>query len=303
MLKMPLNIAIFGAFLLIVAVLGFFLWQTLFLTKQHGHSPENSEPAYSEQQPSKEHSLRTSSSQGGHNPTEEAIAEYTKWLAIFTLFLVLATIALFISGERNVGVAYMAADAAQKSTHIAGQALISSQRPVVSLKGIAHRSIMNQGQVVSWIVTPVMENTGSTPGVGFITTTNFVGQPKELPDDYPFPDFDRPAQHEANIIGPKQTRDLADIVLPAQFLTNVAEGKTNIFIYGWVEYRSVFGHTYRTEFSARVKIVGNVSRDDAIFSFPSTGKYNNMDNDCKYKSFIDVPVERPRVETTSPSQP
>lgn len=102
---MAINLAIFGAFVIIVAVLGFFLWQTLFASEENGNGHKEPEPTYSEQRSGGEHALRSSPTPSRSNRTEEAIAEYTKWLAIFTLFLVLATIALFVSGERNVRVA------------------------------------------------------------------------------------------------------------------------------------------------------------------------------------------------------
>src|SRR5215216_1312146 len=95
------DVAIFIAFLLIVAVLGLFLWQTLFASEEHGEGREQPAIAQSQHQPRHEDSIGGSPAPRTHNPTEEAIATYTKWLAIFTPFLVLATISLFISGERN----------------------------------------------------------------------------------------------------------------------------------------------------------------------------------------------------------
>src|ERR1700733_1965537 len=117
MLKMAVNIAVFGAFVLIVAVLGFFLWQTLFATEEYSNGQLKTEPAYSEQQSGGNNPSGTSSSPSSTKSTDEAIADYTKWLAIFTMFLVLATIGLFISGERSVQVARLNALAAKNAAN------------------------------------------------------------------------------------------------------------------------------------------------------------------------------------------
>lgn len=111
---MALNIVIAGAFLAMVAVFGVFLWQTLFASERPADGPAQTRPAYGQQQAGGEHAIGGTATPHPHNSTEEAIAKYTKWLAIFTLFLVLATGALFISGERNVAVASRSADAAKR---------------------------------------------------------------------------------------------------------------------------------------------------------------------------------------------
>src|SRR4051812_33056956 len=90
------NVAIFGAFLIVVAVLGLFFWQTLFASEVNSDRQEQTAVAQDQQQDGAEKPLGSGASPGDHNPTEQAIASYTKWLAVFTAFLVLATVALFI---------------------------------------------------------------------------------------------------------------------------------------------------------------------------------------------------------------
>jgi cytoskeletal protein RodZ len=131
MLRVVINISVFGAFVLIVAVLGFFLWQTLFAVKEYSNEQEKFEATYSEQRPGNENTVRSSPSPNQAEATDKAIAEYTKWLAIFTLFLVLATIGLFISGERNIEVARQTA--AKQLRVMQGQlaSMMAGQRPWV----------------------------------------------------------------------------------------------------------------------------------------------------------------------------
>jgi hypothetical protein len=134
---MLLNISIYGAFVIIVVCLGFFLWKVLFVSEEVRDGRKQTEPAYSEQQTDPEQPLR-----GGPIPSssENAITEYTKWLAIFTLFLVLATIALFISGERNV-------DVARKSAVAAGEAARAAKNSVELAKNTAERQLRAYGDL------------------------------------------------------------------------------------------------------------------------------------------------------------
>jgi hypothetical protein len=170
MLKVVINIAVFGAFVLIVAVLGFFLWQTLFAAKEYSNGQEKSEPAYSEQQTGTENTVRGSPSPSQGEATDKAIAEYTKWLAIFTLFLVLATIGLFISGERNIEVARQTA--AKQLRIMQGQlaSMMAGQRPWVYAhvalyepSDPAGRSLWFEDDGLHITIEFILHNTGSLP--------------------------------------------------------------------------------------------------------------------------------------------
>jgi len=132
MLKSITNIAVYGAFLLVFGFLAYLLWQSLFGTKEIEDQTNKPETAQSEQQRANEQA--GGARPRGLNPTEEVIAEYTKWLAVFTALLVLATIALFVSGERNVEVANRGAKAAQQSANVARDTLIAVNRPWISIE-------------------------------------------------------------------------------------------------------------------------------------------------------------------------
>ena len=117
-----------------VLVFGFFLWKTLFSSEEHAGREAQGKPAYSEQQGGNEQSPGSGPApSASKSATDEAIAEYTKWLAIFTMFLVLATVGLFISGERNVDVARKSADAAKTSADVARDTLIATNRPWIQI--------------------------------------------------------------------------------------------------------------------------------------------------------------------------
>src|SRR5262245_48230301 len=120
MLERTAHLVIFGAFLVICGLIGFFLWNNLFPEKitNRADNPSNAQPEY---QHAYEKLDRASPLPGSRDATDEAIADYTKWLAIFTAFLVLATIGLFVSGERSIEVARQSANAAIKAADAAKQ--------------------------------------------------------------------------------------------------------------------------------------------------------------------------------------
>jgi hypothetical protein len=163
MLKMAVNVALFGAYLLMVLVFGFFLWQTLFASKEYGSREAQSKPAYSEQRSSSENALGSGLAPSPTKSTDEAIADYTKWLAIFTMFLVLVSVGLFISGERNVGVARESAHAAEKAANIAEKSLTELERPYifVQIPKFVPNTIPNRPDRVQY----VLKNYGRTPAI------------------------------------------------------------------------------------------------------------------------------------------
>ncbi len=75
MLKTVTNIAVFGAFVIVVGFLGIVLWQSLFGSEEieeQGHKPQ---AAQTEQQRPNEQAPGTSASPRAHNPTENAAKE------------------------------------------------------------------------------------------------------------------------------------------------------------------------------------------------------------------------------------
>jgi hypothetical protein len=106
LLEKILHIATFAVFLIVAGFIGFFLWQSLFVAEKIGDNSNQTAAAQTEQRRANESSQR--------DATDKAIAKYTKLLAVFTGFLVLATILLFVSGERSIGVARRSATAAKE---------------------------------------------------------------------------------------------------------------------------------------------------------------------------------------------
>lgn len=102
--------------------LGFVLWQSLFASEEMEEQVNQPKAEHAEKQSPHEQAIGAGPPPRTHNPTEQAIADYTRWLAVFTALLVLATISLYVSGERNVDAARKSAKAAIESADAAVKA-------------------------------------------------------------------------------------------------------------------------------------------------------------------------------------
>ena len=140
MLEKILHIATFGAFLVIAGFIGVFLLQSLFVAEKIGDSHTQADAEQAEQKSANKHFDRGGAIPSERNITDRVIANYTKCLAVFTAFLVLATIGLFVSGERSIEIsrrtavaAKDSATAAQKAANLAEETLIATNRPWISI--------------------------------------------------------------------------------------------------------------------------------------------------------------------------
>jgi hypothetical protein len=129
MLKIFVITALCAAFVLFASLVGM-----IVLSSENTNSDNQQEPAVSEQSHSENGATRTN--QGAERDTKERknkrewyhtfIDRPTEWLLVlFNGLLVVATIALFISGENSVDAARRSADAAKRSADVA----VYSNRP------------------------------------------------------------------------------------------------------------------------------------------------------------------------------
>ena len=246
---MVLNLAVFGAFVLMVAVLGFFLWQTLFVTKEYGNAEKTSETPYTEQQTSGADTT-SRAPPSSKQSTDEAVAEYTKWLAIFTLFLVLATIGLFISGERNVEVARMSANAAKTSAKVAEDTLIAGDRPWVGPETIDFPALMVGG---AFQATIRWRNTGHSPALNsrIYTESKTVNRGEAEPGRLTI----FPAEVDTTLMMPNEVG--VTLIFHNSRINNQAaidaikNGEIVLWLLGLAEYSDIYGRMHTTVFRER----------------------------------------------------
>ena len=209
----------------------------------------------------------------------------TDWLLVlFNGLLVLATVALFVSGERNVEVARESANAAQQSANVAKIALISTQRAFVFITTFESHVIATEFRIL-----PKWENSGSTPANPIKNYANwkaFIGEP---PLDYTYPDLGKDGNplHDRSggisfFLGPKAVQYSEILKIPIPIMEQVRQGKFRLFIWGWAQYHDAFEGTpiHTTRYCNEV-VVTDLGRDgdkvSVTVSFGSYGPYNSAD--------------------------
>jgi hypothetical protein len=226
MLKTLFHIAVICGFILVVAFLAVLLWQHLF-----GGSPsERSTPPSS---------------------TEEAIANYTMWLAILTGLLVLATLTLYVSGESGVSVARQSADAARDAANATRASVELSDRTAESqLRAyVLVRDIRVSIEQNFYLVT--ISNFGQTPArqVKTLIETGFV-----LPDT-PYPTIDPHKEGSRGVLGAGGLNQAKYPFDPA-LLADLRAGVTVIKLTGLITYKDIFNKdrttTFRAQYGARL---------------------------------------------------
>jgi hypothetical protein len=234
--------------------------------------------------------------------TDTKLADYTGELAFFTKALFVATsvlgiatiglliAAFFQSRDTQVSIA-----AAQKAANIAERSLVEIQRALVVPVKFQCDVLLRGERIVGYLVTAILENTGTTVAKRFTGTANIVMWDGPLPEDFKYPDRTVVAPATA-YVGPHVVAPYP-IAIAIQDLIDIMNKKKRGFFYGWVEYDDVFSSTMRrrTEFCTEIEINGNpLIRHEKGSSGPLAigvhGKYNAIDDDCFYKPGQHPPV-------------
>lgn len=170
---------IYGTYLTVVGFLAFVLWQALFGSRDAVENHGKEQTTQSDQQNPGKQMAGSSVAPKPHNPAEEAIADYTRWLAIFTSLLVLATVALFVSGERNVEVASRSADAAKvsaqaakESADVAREALIAANRAWLDMEVQLVGDLVHETDAARVTIKYTLKNHGTA------VATNVIFEPR-----------------------------------------------------------------------------------------------------------------------------
>jgi hypothetical protein len=249
MLKIITNIAVFGTYLIVASFLAFVLWQSFFGTKESADQPDTSQAAHAEQQGVDKNAGRAGPPPTISKATDEAIASYTRWLAIFTALLVLATVALFYSGERNVDAANNsaksaqdAAGAANASVKLAEETARRQLRAYVYLDSGEIRKIVN-GDRTYIEVRQVFKNYGQTPAYKYRAWGGVLVLDAKNPV---FPPMKEGIAE--TVVGPGQIRraPIAGPVSDAELAAIKAKTKA-IYVMGWIRYEDAFGRTWTHE--------------------------------------------------------
>jgi hypothetical protein len=130
------NIGAFAIYVVVVVTLGVILWSSLFSSEKIEDHANNTQTAQTQQHGANEHADGSGATPSAHSSAEQTIADYTKVVGIFTGLLVLATIFLFVSGEKNVDAARKSAKAAQDAADVARDTLIAANRAWIKIESV-----------------------------------------------------------------------------------------------------------------------------------------------------------------------
>jgi hypothetical protein len=253
-----MNTAVYGTFLIVFGFLAIVLWNSLFGTEKIRKQPDKPQATQSEQQRPNEKIGGSGVSPSETKSSDDIIADYTRWLAVFTALLVLATVALFASGERDVEVARQSAEAAKESADVARQALIISQRPHVRNSGFPWlwRPDLDRPEKYFFDISPIIENVGNTPATAKVVV-DYALRETPLPDGFDFPYRSPPGN---TVISPRGSVGMNNAVILDTDLLAVKEGKKFFYIWGTITYPDGFVGTpiHTTEFCTQIgRVIGN----------------------------------------------
>ena len=204
-------------------------------------------------------------------------AFFAFWVAAFTAILALSTAGLWIVTARSAA--------------IAERALLDVERALVIVSDISVNVLIRNNRVIGHRISIVMVNKGRTVGKRLLTNANvatFDGD-NAVSAHFRYPDRNAPSRH-FGIVGPGVKMPLPlDIAI--QYIVGIQQKLKTCISYLWAEYVDVFdeaGDRHRTEFCARVEVIGDPYRiptettSVSPLEFSAYGAYNGIDGECFY---------------------
>jgi hypothetical protein len=192
----------------------------------------------------------------------------TFWIVIFTALLVFFTYKLVV-----------VTDKVDETTRITQGAFVSLQGVFHSQKGIVNQRWTTEQMIALW------NNGGATAAIRGNASANYHSWMTGIPKDFDYPD----GGVEPFQLGPKGTGGPA-INIPITEMGSAKAGSSQLFVWGWATYYSVFEDSKMHLAEFCVQIVGIQSKL-ADFSDPNNDigwqqltcgrKHNCYDRDCK----------------------
>lgn len=184
----------------------------------------------------------------------------------------------------------VAAEAAVKAANIAEKDLTITQRAFVFVKEVSvdisrgPRRVgafgpAAPGPIRAWHVSPVWENSGTTPAQKMIM--NFAAKDFDgaMPETFVFEESATPTR---GFLGPKAIMHGRRESFRVELFNALTEGKRHLYVWGWADYNDVFESTprHRTEFCFEVLISPDQGDGENYVSFQLHNRHNGADNQC-----------------------
>jgi len=221
--------------------------------------------------------------------TDDRLARYTLWLAIFTGALVVVSGIQGYFLLRADKTARLAANAATDQAALTRETMTKTQRAFVLVKALEVELITFPYQsptagiidrIAGWRIGVEWENSGDTPTRDLITHVSLKFFDDGIPNNYDFPDL--PERNVSNaLIGPRGTIHSASFLISVQEAQDVKNGPKRLYMWGWGEYDDVFPNTkrHRTEFCYEVLFIDPFPQR-ASFGHLMHRAHNGADDEC-----------------------
>lgn len=193
------------------------------------------------------------------------------WTAIFTGVLSVFTILLFYVAKNS----YEASRMTQRTT--ASFVGIQPAQKVISPDG---KKWMAEQMLIVWV------NSGETPARTGLSHSSWESWPNELPQGFNFPDLgdEKPRNF---VLSPKGIGSTG-MVIPIENFDFVRQGKSHLFLWGWVVYHDIFVGTPKrlTEYCVELTSMKAVKPDitdptnDLTWQISTCKAHNCYDEDC-----------------------
>lgn len=224
------------------------------------------------------------------------LAEYTYWLAVFTLLLFTGAVGQIILFAWQLWLmraslqdAKTSSDAAKSSADTAKLAMIVGSRAYVHHSGmrwISHKNAVD-GRIF-WRLRPSWINQGATPTRSLHVFIHYEFRDNPLPEDY---QFNIPDDIESipTTIAPKSKIESAYFDIFGEDLAAVSKQKKYLYIWGVAKYRDVFPGTdeYITKFCIQAAaVMGDPlksweEKDNPVdITFSTHPRHNCVDDEC-----------------------
>jgi hypothetical protein len=139
--------------------------------------------------------------------------------------------------------------------------------------------------IVCWCITPMLENSGTTPANDTLMCANMYATKDGIPPEFDYPDYvtsNNPEQTKS-FVGPHHQIGSGGFECSVAELTDVKAGNKRLFFYGWVEYNDVFRRFHRSEYCIELRVEGEPTKKDCVFGYDIIGEYNGNDRNCYRK--------------------
>lgn len=195
-------------------------------------------------------------------------------LAVFTAGLFFATYALWLATRALV----------RGSDKTAARQL----RPYVVLKPFLHKPEVNAitERVEAWSFRCVWHNVGSTPTKHMITRVGMVRKYGDEPLDFDKDVTNKLPGHPGRLfLGPGNEAGSEKFVVPVNEMLAALMDGVQIYLWGCADYNDTFDKTprHRTEFFAKIIIVGDPQLRDCGIGYQLYGPFNGIDDECHGK--------------------